>query len=49
MLVNMKPRKHDVWTGSIYSRFSGNTYYATMTLLRIAVPSPVMREGSSAG
>ncbi|TGN88081.1 DUF2147 domain-containing protein [Bradyrhizobium yuanmingense] len=32
VLVNMKPRKRDVWTGSIYSRSSGNTYYATMTL-----------------
>lgn len=30
VLVNMKPKKHDVWTGSIYSRSSGNTYYATM-------------------
>jgi uncharacterized protein (DUF2147 family) len=32
VLVNMKPKSHDVWTGSIYSRSSGNTYYATMTL-----------------
>ncbi|MBR0960248.1 DUF2147 domain-containing protein [Bradyrhizobium japonicum] len=32
VLVNMKPKKHDAWTGSIYSRSSGNTYYATMTL-----------------
>ncbi|WP_025034513.1 DUF2147 domain-containing protein [Bradyrhizobium sp. DOA9] len=32
VLVNMKPKKHDVWAGSIYSRSSGNTYYATMTL-----------------
>ena len=32
VLVNMKPERHDVWTGSIYSRPSGNTYYATMTL-----------------
>ncbi|MFK4509704.1 DUF2147 domain-containing protein [Bradyrhizobium daqingense] len=32
VLVNMKPRKRDVWIGSIYSRSSGNTYYATMTL-----------------
>lgn len=32
VLVNMKPKSHDVWTGSIYSRASGNTYYATMTL-----------------
>ncbi|MFK4384869.1 DUF2147 domain-containing protein [Bradyrhizobium sp. USDA 223] len=32
VLVNMKPRKRDVWAGSIYSRSSGNTYYARMTL-----------------
>ncbi|MCA1540242.1 DUF2147 domain-containing protein [Bradyrhizobium sp. NBAIM32] len=32
VLVHMKPKKHNVWTGSIYSRSSGNTYYATMTL-----------------
>ncbi|MCP3385163.1 DUF2147 domain-containing protein [Bradyrhizobium sp. CCGUVB4N] len=32
VLVNMKPKAHDVWAGSIYSRSSGNTYYATMTL-----------------
>lgn len=32
VLVNMKPKAHDTWTGSIYSRSSGNTYYATMTL-----------------
>ncbi|PJG51122.1 DUF2147 domain-containing protein [Bradyrhizobium forestalis] len=32
VLVNMKPKKHDAWAGSIYSRSSGNTYYATMTL-----------------
>ncbi|MDD1529604.1 DUF2147 domain-containing protein [Bradyrhizobium sp. WBOS7] len=32
VLVNMKSKSHDVWTGSIYSRASGNTYYATMTL-----------------
>ncbi|RTE94580.1 DUF2147 domain-containing protein [Bradyrhizobium sp. LVM 105] len=34
VLVNMKPKSHEVWTGSIYSRSSGNTYYATMTLKR---------------
>ncbi|MBR0686557.1 DUF2147 domain-containing protein [Bradyrhizobium manausense] len=34
VLVNMKPKAHDVWTGNIYSRSSGNTYYATMTLKR---------------
>ncbi|WP_426614123.1 DUF2147 domain-containing protein [Bradyrhizobium sp. McL0616] len=32
VLVNMKPKSDDVWTGNIYSRSSGNTYYATMTL-----------------
>lgn len=32
VLVNMKPKTHDSWTGSIYSRSSGSTYYATMTL-----------------
>jgi uncharacterized protein (DUF2147 family) len=32
VLVNMRPNKQDVWAGSIYSRSSGNTYYATMTL-----------------
>ncbi len=32
VLVNMKPKSDGVWTGNIYSRSSGNTYYATMTL-----------------
>lgn len=32
VLVNMKPKTHASWTGSIYSRSSGNTYYGTMTL-----------------
>ncbi|WP_339031394.1 DUF2147 domain-containing protein [Bradyrhizobium symbiodeficiens] len=32
VLVNMKPKTHDVWTGSIYSRSSGRTYYGRMTL-----------------
>jgi len=32
VLVNMKQKSHDVWTGSIYSRSTGNTYYARMTL-----------------
>jgi uncharacterized protein (DUF2147 family) len=32
VLVNMKPKAHDVWTGNIYSRSTGSTYYATMTL-----------------
>ena len=33
VLVNMKPKTHDVWTGSIYSRSSGSTYYGRMTLM----------------
>ncbi|UPK28830.1 DUF2147 domain-containing protein [Bradyrhizobium sp. 195] len=32
VLVNMKPKTHEVWTGSIYSRSSGSTYYGRMTL-----------------
>jgi uncharacterized protein (DUF2147 family) len=32
VLVNMKPKDHDEWTGSIYSRASGETYYARMTM-----------------
>jgi hypothetical protein len=32
VLVNMKPKSHDVWTGSIYSRSSGNTYFGRITL-----------------
>jgi len=32
VLVNMKPKTHYVWTGNIYSRSSGSTYYAKMTL-----------------
>lgn len=32
VLVNMKPKTHDVWSGSIYSRSSGRTYYGTMKL-----------------
>ena len=32
VLVNMKPKTHEAWTGSIYSRSSGSTYYGTMTL-----------------
>ncbi|UWU79197.1 DUF2147 domain-containing protein [Bradyrhizobium huanghuaihaiense] len=32
VLVNMKPKSHDVWTGSIYSRSSGSTYYGKITL-----------------
>ena len=32
VLVNMKPKTHESWTGNIYSRSSGSTYYGTMTL-----------------
>jgi uncharacterized protein (DUF2147 family) len=32
VLVNMKPKSAMVWSGDIYSRASGSTYYATMTL-----------------
>ena len=32
VLVNMKPKSHDVWAGNIYSRSDGKSYYATMTL-----------------
>jgi uncharacterized protein (DUF2147 family) len=36
VLINMKPKSdltsEAVWSGNIYSRASGNTYYATMTL-----------------
>lgn len=32
VLVNMKQTAHDAWTGNIYSRSSGDTYYGTMTL-----------------
>jgi uncharacterized protein (DUF2147 family) len=38
VLINMKPKSPEKssgkseWTGSIYSRSSGNTYYATMTI-----------------
>jgi uncharacterized protein (DUF2147 family) len=36
VLINMKPKSdltsEVVWSGNIYSRASGNTYYATMTL-----------------
>jgi uncharacterized protein (DUF2147 family) len=38
VLVNMKPKndiKNDTkWTGNVYSRTSGNSYYGTMTLKR---------------
>jgi hypothetical protein len=32
VLVNMTPKSAGVWTGNVYSRSSGNTYYGTMTL-----------------
>ncbi|WP_234680028.1 DUF2147 domain-containing protein [Bradyrhizobium monzae] len=32
VLVNMKQKAHDVWTGNVYSRSSGSTYYGSMTL-----------------
>ena len=32
LLINMKPKAASEWTGNIYSRDSGNTYYATMTM-----------------
>lgn len=32
VLVNMKPKSASVWSGSVYSRDTGNTYYASMTL-----------------
>ena len=32
VLVNMKPKASAEWSGNIYSRDSGNTYYATMTM-----------------
>jgi uncharacterized protein (DUF2147 family) len=34
VLINMKPKANSEWSGSIYSRASGNTYYATMTVKR---------------
>jgi uncharacterized protein (DUF2147 family) len=32
ILINMKPKSDAMWSGNIYSRSSGNTYYATMTM-----------------
>jgi hypothetical protein len=32
ILINMKPNSETEWRGSIFSRASGNTYNATMTL-----------------
>ncbi len=32
VLINMKSKAASEWSGNIYSRDSGNTYYATMTM-----------------
>jgi hypothetical protein len=32
VLINMKPKNDIAWTGNVYSRASGNSYYGTMTL-----------------
>jgi uncharacterized protein (DUF2147 family) len=32
VLINMKPKSADKWSGDIYSRASGSSYYATMTV-----------------
>jgi hypothetical protein len=32
VLINMKPKNDTEWTGNVYSRASGNSYYGTMTL-----------------
>ena len=32
LLINMKPKAASQWAGNIFSRDSGNTYYATMAL-----------------
>jgi hypothetical protein len=32
VLIDMKPKEKSEWSGNIYSRDSGDTYYATMTL-----------------
>ncbi|MBR1250581.1 DUF2147 domain-containing protein [Bradyrhizobium sp. AUGA SZCCT0169] len=32
VLINMKPKTGKQWTGSVYSRASGDTYYGTMDL-----------------
>jgi uncharacterized protein (DUF2147 family) len=32
VLINMKPKAASQWSGNIFSRDSGNTYYATMTM-----------------
>ena len=32
VLINMKPKNDTEWTGNVYSRASGDSYYGTMTL-----------------
>jgi uncharacterized protein (DUF2147 family) len=32
VLINMKPKAASLWSGDIFSRDSGNTYYATMAM-----------------
>jgi uncharacterized protein (DUF2147 family) len=32
MLINMKPKAAALWSGNIYSRGSGNTYYGTIEM-----------------
>ncbi len=32
VLINMKPKTTDLWSGNIYSRASGATYYATVAM-----------------
>ncbi len=32
VLINMKPKTASEWSGNIYSRDSGSTYYATMAM-----------------
>lgn len=34
ILINMKRKSDRLWSGNIYSRSSGHTYYATMTMKR---------------
>jgi uncharacterized protein (DUF2147 family) len=32
VLVNMRPKSSAAWSGNVYSRASGTTYYGTMTM-----------------
>ena len=32
ILINMKPKPDEQWSGSVYSKDSGDTYYGTMRL-----------------